>query len=260
MDKKDSLSRLLDIIDRLRGPDGCPWDRRQTADDIKVYLLDEAYEVAHAIELNDLEALKEELGDLLFQIIFLAKIAKEEGLFGMDEIIDGIAQKMIRRHPHVFGDKRLDTPEEIRSQWRRIKEMEGKEVGNSLLDGIPSHLPALHRAFLLGRKASRVGFDWPTVDSLLEKVQEELNELREEINNGGPPERISEELGDLFFVMANLSRKLNLDPELALRKANSKFIKRFSYVERSLKEKGKDLWETSLEEMDRLWDRAKGDF
>lgn len=256
--KKHSLERIDEIIDRLRAPDGCLWDRQQTKGDVGRYLLEEAYEVIDAIEGEKSEALCEELGDVLFQILFLSKIAEEEGEFDISDVIDRISEKMIRRHPHVFGDTSVKSVDEIRSNWEEIKiHDEGKsDRKGSLAYKIPRSLPSLARAKKITEGASKVGFDWENKEGVLEKIEEELEELRDALGKDGEPP-IKEEIGDLLFSIVNLCRFTDVDPEEALRSSIAKFIKRFAFIEKSLKDEGKTPEEASLEEMDRLWNIAK---
>ena len=257
MARETPLEGLVALVARLRSPEGCPWDRKQTLHDIKRYLLDEAYEVAQAIDSGDRDNLREELGDLLFQIVFMARLAEEDGAFDLGDVIETVKEKMIRRHPHVFGDVNLSSPQEVVKQWEEIKEREGKTRGSSILSGVSEDLPALYRAYRLGLKAAKVGFDWKGPQEVMEKVREELAELEEALEAGLLHEA-SEELGDLLFVLANLARHLGRDPEGVLRKANEKFIGRFQEVERALAEKGRTLDEASPEEMESLWESLKG--
>jgi MazG family protein len=259
MGKKDAMLKgLLDIIEHLRGPGGCPWDQKQTKEDLKAYLIDEAYEVLDAIDRGSTEALQEELGDLLFQILFLAMIAREEGEFTIEDVIQSISDKMVRRHPHVFGDKKGKGIEEIRADWKRIKELEGKPSRDSILPELPGATPALYQAQRLTDVASqKAGFDWTKIEDLVQKVEEEWSKLKDVLRYGEGRSRFEEEMGDLLFVMANLGRFINVDSERALRKATDKFIRRFRFIEGSLIKLGKNIREASLEEMDQLWSRAK---
>jgi MazG family protein len=227
-------------------------------EDLKGYLLEEAYEVIDAITMGDPTSLREELGDLLFQVVFLSRIASEKGDFTVDEVLHTITQKMIRRHPHVFGDSSAKTSGEVLKQWEQIKRAEkAGDRASSALDGVPKSLPALLRAQRLTTKAARVGFDWPGIPQVLSKVEEELTELREAMGEGTP--EAAEELGDLLFAIANLARHLRLDPETALQQANQKFDGRFRRVEGFLREAGRDPSRATLAEMDRLWDRVKSE-
>lgn len=256
MDKLGSLESLVALVGKLRSPEGCPWDRKQTLHDIKRYLLDEAYEVIQAIDSGNRDNLREELGDLLFQIVFVARLAEEEGAFDLWDVISSVHEKMVRRHPHVFGDVNLNSPQEVMKKWEEIKEREGKPKGSSVLSQVSEDLPALYRAYRLGLKAAKAGFDWETPIQVMDKVREEMSELAEAIQ-AGLPEEAKEELGDLLFVLANLARHLGSDPEGLLRRANKKFVERFQKVERALAQRGKTPEEASLEEMEELWDSLK---
>jgi MazG family protein len=266
-----AVDRLLAIMARLRGPDGCPWDREQTLTTLRPYVLEETYEVLEAIDAGDPEAHREELGDLLLQIVFQARIAEEEGRFDFGGVADAISEKLLSRHPHVFGpdarspDARPDPAapgvedaDGVLRQWAALKkkENEAKGRGKSVLEGVPRELPALARAERLTEKASRVGFDWPDAAGARAKVAEELAELDEAIA-AGDRARMEDELGDLLFATANLARKLGLPPEEALRGTLGKFITRFEYIEASLASRGVPHGGATLEEMDRLWDEAK---
>lgn len=255
-----TFDALVAIMDRLRDPGGCPWDREQTYATLRGFLLEEAYEVAEAIDDGDPEHLREELGDLLFQVVFLSRLAKEEGRFDAADVIEGIATKMVRRHPHVFAEDSAEDAAEVLRKWEEIKKKEKEDAGKaaraSLLDGLPRALPALVKAQRLGDKAARVGFDWPGPEAVLGKVEEELAELRDALRGEDAAAR-AEELGDLLFAAAMLGRKLGVDPEAALESANAKFRRRFAEVERSLREQGVPLEEAGLERMDRLWNEAK---
>lgn len=267
--KDHPLVQLLDIMARLRAPvGGCPWDLEQTFATIAPYTVEEAYEVADAIERGDLEDLRDELGDLLFQTVFHAQMAKEQGAFDFADVAQAICDKMIRRHPHVFGDATERSSAEQTEAWEVIKAKERADKGQgrgqgqgqgqptSILDDIPASLPAMTRAVKLTRRAARVGFDWPDTDQVLDKLREELAELEVEIDLGDKA-KAREELGDLMFVVANLARKLDVDPEDALRSANAKFARRFGFIEKSLLEQGRTPDQSDLTEMDILWDRAK---
>ena len=251
----DSFKKTVEIMRRLRAENGCPWDRKQTHHSLKTFLIEEAYELLEAIDEQDSEKMKEELGDLLFQIVFHARLAEERGEFNIWDVLECINKKMISRHPHVFGSDRLDTADQVVKRWDEYKKREGK-LTESMLEGIPKAMPSLLRAKKVQERASKVGFDWSEVDEVLQKVTEEFNEFIESLRHGRKQE-IEEELGDLFFSLVNLSRFVKINPEEALQKTTTKFIKRFNYIERMAKEKGKDLTEMSLEEMDRLWEEAK---
>lgn len=251
----EGFVRLLEIMARLRAPDGCPWDREQTFDTIKPYLLEETYEVMQAIDERDWKELSEELGDLLLQVVFFSQMAKEAGHFDVTDAIEAINSKLIRRHPHVFGDGDAKTAGEVLKRWDEIKAVENqaKEKPKGLLANIPKSLPALVEGEHIARKAAGVGFDWPNIDDVFDKLREELNELNDARQNG-TPEAIEGEIGDLLFVMVNIARFLKVDPEQALRKTNAKFRRRFAHVEEGL---GKPLKEATLEEMESLWREAK---
>lgn len=251
----DSFRKLLDIMAALRAENGCPWDREQTHKSLKPFLVEEAYEVLEAIDEGDPSKIKEELGDLLFQIVFHAQLGKERGGFDMDGIIEGISRKMVTRHPHVFGGAQCATSEEVRTQWDERKKEEGK-LRESLLEGVPKELPSLLRAHRLQARAARVGFDWNRVEDVLGKLEEELGEFRKALESKDKAE-IEEELGDILFTLVNISRFVKVSPEDALRKTIHKFISRFRYIEMKAAEAGKSLHEMTLEEMDALWEEAK---
>ncbi len=254
------IDRLLGIMARLRDPDGgCAWDQAQTFATVAPYTIEEAYEVADAIERGDLNDLKDELGDLLLQVVFHAHIAKEAGSFAFDDVVNAICDKMIRRHPHVFGDTVYDSIELQSAAWETLKATERAAKGEhraGVLDDVPAGLPALLRAVKLTKRAARVGFDWPDTASVFEKLHEEIAELEVEIA-AGDMAKAREELGDLLFVCANLARKLGVDPEDALRATNAKFIRRFGFIEQALGAQGRTPEQSTLEEMDGLWDKAK---
>ena len=261
------MERLLDIMARLRAPGGCPWDREQTLQTLRPYVLEETYEVLEAIDAGDPAAHREELGDLLLQIVFQARIAEEERRFDFAAVADAISDKLVSRHPHVFGTTAADgTPppvvkdsDALLRQWAALKrkENEAKGGGKSVLEGVPREMPALARAERLTEKASRVGFDWPDASGARAKVSEELVELDEAIASGDRA-RMEDELGDLLFAGANLARKLGIPPEEALRRALGRFVARFQHVEAELARRGIRPGEATLEEMDRLWEEAKG--
>jgi tetrapyrrole methylase family protein/MazG family protein/ATP diphosphatase len=255
----DALARLIAIMARLRDPaDGCPWDLEQTFATIAPYTIEEAYEVADAIERGDLAELKDELGDLLLQVVFHARMAEEIGAFAFEDVAKAICDKMIRRHPHVFGeDGPRDAAEQTRA-WEAIKAAEraAKPQTTSVLDGVAANLPGLTRAAKITGRAARVGFDWPNIGEVLDKLREELTELEVEIE-AGDQAKAREELGDLLFVCANLARKLDVEPEDAIRAANTKFIRRFHFIEAALAADGRSAAQSTLAEMDQLWDAAK---
>jgi ATP diphosphatase len=296
----ERFERAVQIMERLRAPGGCPWDREQTFDTIKPYTLEETYEVLDAIDNRDWPELTGELGDLLLQVLFYSQMAREEGHFSVDDVLDRLANKLIDRHPHVFGDVKAETTGEVLRNWEALKAQEkakkieagrgagvvGQETGSkdrdaSILAGVSSKTPALMEAFKLSSRAAVVGFDWPTVEGLFEKLTEEAGELRAELSRGNPGsasigapgkgvagsgkpkfkaevrERLEDEVGDLFFVMVNIARYLSLDPESALRKANRKFKRRFQWMEDSLRSSGRSPQQVSIEELETLWQEAK---
>lgn len=251
------LRTLIDLIAKLRSPDGCPWDRSRKRRDIGHYLIEEAYEVLEALETASPQELKEELGDLLFQILFLARMAEESGDFDLGEVIEAITAKMIRRHPHVFGDARVGGVEEVRRNWERIKEEEKPRAGGpASLSGIPRTLSTLAKAQRITARAAKLGFDWPDAPGVIRKLEEEIAEFRTAFDSRNA-ERIGEEAGDLLFTAVNLCRFAGVDAETALRGALRKFIERFAHIERELAARGKTPAQSSLAEMDRLWDDAK---
>jgi MazG family protein len=259
------FDRLVEIMASLRGPDGCPWDREQTIDTLKPFLLEEAYEVLEAIDRHDHAGLCEELGDFVFEAVFLAQIESEGGHFTIADSLQSITDKLVRRHPHVFararGEAPLDSAGQVRTRWEEIKARErgAESEMKSLLGGIAPALPALLRAYHIGARAASVGFDWPTATDVVAKIQEEVGELEEVVNAGGDVDcaRAEEEMGDLLFSIANLSRKLGIEPETALRKANDKFTKRFTTMERGIISSGRTLGQLSLEELEAAWRHAK---
>ncbi len=261
---ENKFQEFVKIVKRLRKE--CPWDREQTNDSIKAATIEEAYEVVEAIDNKDYEELKKELGDLLLHVIFHSTIAEESNYFNLEDVIDSIQEKLIRRHPHVFGNTKVSDAEEVKKNWEEIKLEEGRK---SVVDGVPVNLPALQRAHRLQEKASKVGFDWENKEDVWKKVIEEIEEMHEienlksqipnlkdeEIN-----EKLESEIGDVFFALVNYSRFLGINPENALRRTNEKFIKRFNYVEKKIVESGKSLRESSLKEMDIYWEESKKDF
>jgi nucleoside triphosphate diphosphatase len=259
-----AIRRLVEVMAKLRSPDGgCPWDLEQNFLTIAPYTIEEAYEVADAIERQDMAALRDELGDLLLQVVFHARMAQEAGQFDLRQVADGISEKMVRRHPHVFGDTVVKTAEAQTQAWEEHKENERRAQAESsgqrpsTLDGVAVGLPALLRALKLQRRAARVGFDWPDARDVLAKMQEELDEIRAELDGGRKPDRVLDEVGDLLFVCANLARHLDVDPEAALRHANGKFERRFRHVEQRLADQGRSLAGSTLDEMEALWQEAK---
>lgn len=257
MKNRKNLEDLTALVETLRGPGGCPWDREQTLTDLKSFLIGEAYELLEAIDHNNHEHIAEEAGDLLFIIIFLVDLFREKGTFTIYEVIGAVMDKMIRRHPHVFGTSPLKTAQEVRASWRSLKEQEGKPVGGtSILDGVPGFLPGLVQAQLLTHKASLAGFEWDHPGQVLEKIEEELGELRESFTRG-EAKGVAAELGDLLFSVATLSRHLHLDAEQVLRTTNKKFTARFHCMEEALRKAGRDITRASLREMEALWEKSK---
>jgi MazG family protein len=287
----ERFERAVQIMARLRAPGGCPWDREQTFDTIKPYTLEEAYEVLEAIDNRDWPELTGELGDLLLQVLFYSQMASEEGRFSVDDVLDRLSNKLVERHPHVFGDVKAHTPAEVLRNWEALKGEEKKKRlaagggGNaentddaqSVLSGVSSKMPALLEAYKLSSRAAHVGFDWPEIEGLFEKLAEETAELREELKavpikgpsrkgiaGSGKPqvapelrERLEDEVGDLFFVLVNIARYLSLDPESALRKTNRKFKRRFQWMEERLRDSGRAPQQASMDELETLWKQAK---
>ncbi len=257
------LPRLLEVMARLRDPDrGCPWDREQTFRTIAPYTIEEAYEVAEACERGDAPALKDELGDLLFQVVFHARMAEEEGLFSFNDVVRAITEKMLRRHPHVFADAVIADAAAQTAAWEEHKAAERAKAAAargpaSALDGVGTGFPALTRALKLKQRAARVGFDWPDVPPIFDKIDEEIGELRREIASGAAPARLEDEVGDLLFAVVNLARRLAVDPEQALRGTCRKFESRFRHMEAALAEEGSSPGGRSLTELEALWQRAK---
>ena len=253
---------LVEIMDRLRDPGGCPWDREQTYATLRGFLIEECYEVVDALDRSDLPSLCEELGDLLFQVVFLSKLAREDGAFSVGDVVKGIAAKMIRRHPHVFGDAKANDAAEVLVRWEEIKEREKRDAGRStdsgsILAGIPPALPSLVKAQRLGAKAARVGFDWERDDDVVQKLDEETSELKAALVSGDR-EAAHEEIGDALFTLAMLARRLDLDADAALAAANAKFHMRFTRVESSLRALGIPIESAGFPLLDRLWNEAKG--
>ena len=253
---KRSFDELVSLMTRLRGPGGCPWDCKQQLPDLKPYVIEEAYEVVDAIDRDDRMALVEELGDLLLQVVFVAEITRAEGTFDVYDSITAIHDKLVRRHPHVFGDVEANDAEQVLVNWEKLKQDERKAENKSLLAGVPQSMPALLKASRLTEKAARVGFDWRRTEDVFDKVDEEIAELREAVASGDPT-HVEEEIGDLLFTIANLARKVNVNPEEALQSTNRKFMRRFESMEGNVRQRGQDLDQLELEEMDQLWDQAK---
>jgi MazG family protein len=292
-DTGERFERAVGIMAKLRAPGGCPWDREQTFDSIKPYTLEEAYEVVEAIDNRDWDELVGELGDLLLQVLFYSEMAQEDGKFTINQVLDTLSNKLINRHPHVFGDVVAETSGQVLRNWEAIKAEEkkkrleqgggksAKEAGQaeSILAGVPTGVPSLMEAHKLSSKAAHVGFDWPNIEGLFDKLKEETDELRAEVKQIPPPgpvpvgrgvagakgqaapeelrQRMEDEIGDLFFVLVNVARYLSVDPESALRKTNRKFKRRFQFVEQQLREQGKKLEESSIDEMEALWQKSK---
>ena len=255
----EKFHQLVSIMARLRGEGGCPWDREQTFDSIKPYTLEETYEVLDAIDRRDWPGLAEELGDFLLQAVFYAQMAAEKGLFAIDDSLEAINQKLVRRHPHVFGDESAKTAGDVKRIWGEVKAAEKKSKGEAeetLLGGVPRALPALVEAQQIASRAAGVGFDWQNPEQVLEKLNEELAEFAQARRSQNPAE-LEDELGDMLFVLVNLARFVQVDPEQALRKTNAKFRARFGHIERRLAERGRKLEDSNIEEMEALWQEAK---
>ena len=263
-----AFDELIAVMERLRAPGGCPWDRVQTYDSLSQYLLEEAYEAFDAIheatETGETAHLQEELGDLLLQIVFHSTIAREKGDFTIDDVAAGVAEKLILRHPHVFEDAKIETAEEVLYNWDVLKANQRKASGedekprDSILEDVPVHFPALLEALKISKKAAKTGFDWQDKEQIFEKLQEEVAELKDAID-GGDASHIDEEIGDLLFVVVNLARRLDVEPETALKKTNRKFRRRFRFIEDGLKAAGRTFEDSDLAEMDALWDKAKSE-
>jgi ATP diphosphatase len=260
------LDKLLLIMKSLRDPvNGCPWDREQTIDSIKGYTIEEAYELVDAIKSNDMDGIRDELGDLLFHIIFYSEMADEDKQFNFEDVVKQLNQKLERRHPHVFSDTQLDNKKQVKELWEQIKKQERKNASNNnknkkekrLLDDVAKHMPAIQTAARLQKRAASIGFDWSESKDILDKMKEELLEVSEAMDKSDNLDHIAEELGDLMFCCINLARHYQIDSELALQGTNDKFIRRFNYIEASLIKQNKSLDDATLEEMDALWDEAK---
>ena len=255
--KNNEFNELVNIIKKLRDKNGCPWDREQTKDSIKLYLIEEVYELLEAIDEKNPDKIKEELGDLLFQIIFHAELAEEQNEFDVFDVCLNVKEKMIRRHPHVFGNSKVSCSKEVLEQWEDIKRKESKNADRkSALDGIPKELPSLLRAFRYQEKAAKVGFDWEKIDQVIEKVEEEMAELKQTLSKKDKIE-MEHELGDVLFSLVNVGRFIKLNPEEAMRKAIDRFFERFKYIETETTKRGLDLKDLSLQEMDKYWNEAK---
>jgi len=254
--QKRSFEDLVSLMTRLRGPDGCPWDRKQTLPDLKPYVIEEAYEVVDAIDRDDRASLAEEVGDMMLEAVFIAEVTREEGSFDIYDAITAVHDKLVRRHPHVFGDVQANDAEEVLVNWEKLKNEERKSENKSLMAGVPQSMPALLKASRLTEKAARVGFDWRRTEDVFAKVDEELAEVHEAIASGDA-EKVHDEIGDLLFTIANIARKLNVNPEEALQSTNRKFTRRFESMERAVRAGERNLDQLSLEEMDALWNDAK---
>lgn len=258
-DKKYNFTDLGKIMDKLLGDEGCPWDKEQTHESLKPFLIEESYEVLEAIDEKDPEHIKEELGDVLLQIFFHGKLAEKAGSFTMEEITDTISRKLIRRHPHIFSDTKVEDSDEVSRNWDEIKVQERKEkniIRKSMLESVPKNLPSLLESIKIQEKAEKVGFDWDTIKEVEDKVREEEAELREAIAEGDQ-EHMEEELGDLFFTLVSIARFLKIEPEGALFKANNKFRRRFSYIEDKMREKSMELSKINRKTMEKLWKESK---
>ena len=248
--KLEAFGRLLKIMDELR--EQCPWDKKQTLESLRHLTIEETYELADAILENNLNELKGEIGDIMLHMVFYAKIADEQGAFDIEDVLNFLCEKLIRRHPHIYGDTKVENEEEVKANWEKIKLQEGKK---SILSGVPNSLPALVKAYRIQDKAKQVGFEWENKEQVFDKVKEEMQELQDEVyESNQKQEKIEEEFGDLMFSLINYARFLKVDPELALERTNRKFIKRFQYIEENAP---KDLQDMTLEEMDALWNQAK---
>lgn len=249
------FNKLIKIMKQLRNPvNGCPWDRKQTPDSLREYIIEEAYELVEAIEMNSVAGQEEELGDLLLQIVFLSQMHREKDHFSIRDVINTINRKLIKRHPHIFADTTVRSAEEVKQNWEKIKKKEKKK--ESILSDYPDFMPALATAKRIGEQASNVGFDWDEPLAALQKIEEEAAELKRELEKGDK-ERIFEEIGDMLFAIANVARLASVNPEFALRSSNKKFIARFRYIEEELKKQGKDIHKAGFDEMEDLWQRSK---
>lgn len=251
-----SFDDLVTLMTRLRGPGGCPWDREQTLSSLKAFIIEESYEVVDAIDRDDRASLLEEVGDLLLQAVFITEITREAGEFDVYDSITAIHDKLVRRHPHVFGDVEAKDADQVLTNWEKLKSEERKAENKSVLSGVPQAMPALLKASRLTEKAARVGFDWRRTEDVFHKIDEELGELREAVD-GGEKNDIHEEIGDLLFTIANIARKVDVNPEEALQSTNRKFMRRFESMESRVREQSRNIDDLSLEEMDALWDEAK---
>jgi XTP/dITP diphosphohydrolase len=254
MDKRlAAFKELLDIMDDLR--EKCPWDRKQTLESLRHLTIEETYELADAILDNDLDEIKNELGDLMLHIVFYARIGREKGAFDIADVLDNINRKLVNRHPHIYGDVKVDNAEQVKENWEKIKLREGRK---KVLSGVPVSLPAMIKAYRIQDKARGVGFDWEHPEQVWDKVMEELGELKAEVEGGGDHSRVEQEFGDLLFALINYSRFIHVNPESALERTNKKFIRRFEHLEKGARDAGKDMKKMNLDEMDHFWNEAKG--
>lgn len=255
-ERKDSFEELCSVIEKLRAPEGCPWDRKQTAHTLSADMIEEVYEAVDAIRENDDEHLKEELGDVYLLVTMISYIKQQEGSFQISDVLDGISEKLIRRHPHVFSDAQADNPEEVKELWDNIKvNVEGRAAKKSIMDKVSKGLPPLERAYKIQKKAAKAGFDWPDISGVWDKVHEEIEEVRSV--KEGDREHLMEEIGDLLFSVVNIARYMDIDPAEAMHRCNQKFINRFSYVEENMKEKQLEMNFDNFDTMDQLWDESK---
>ena len=256
-DATESFRKLIEIVDTLMGENGCPWDNVQTRESLKPYLVEETYEVLEALDTNDPDQIKDELGDLLYQILFHSKISSKNNEFDIKDVLDNLKEKMVRRHPHVFKEGQINTPDQVIERWEEIKKEEKTHSNHpSILDSVPKQLPSLLRAQKLQKKAAKEGFDWDEISDVFDKLDEEISEFKSAVLEGKGAD-IQSELGDILFVLVNIAKFKKIDAEEALRSTNNKFIKRFQHIEKEVEKQGKTLKETSLEDMERHWQNAK---
>jgi len=251
-EKQKAFGRILTIMDELR--EKCPWDKKQTLESLRPLTIEETYELSDAIIKKDLGLLKEELGDILLHIVFYAKIGEEQGAFDIAQVINDLCEKLIRRHPHIYGDVKVDNEEQVKQNWEKLKMKEGRK---SVMGGVPESLPALIKAWRIQDKAKQVGFEWDNIEDVWKKVEEELTEFKE-VTKEADADKMEDEFGDILFSLVNYSRFLNIDPETALERTNQKFLKRFRYIEEVAAAQGKQLTDMTLGEMDAIWNEAKG--
>lgn len=255
----EAFERLYTIIKRLRGPQGCPWDKKQTPESLRPFLIEELYECFEAMDEGDAAHVKEELGDIYMLVTMIAYMNEQEGSFGVADVLDAVSEKLVRRHPHVFGDVEISTSDEVIAQWAQIKDnVEGRKKRKSLLDAVPKAMPPLERATRLQGRAADAGFDWSVVEDVWAKVREEIAELDEAlVSDGSDADRVEAEFGDLLFSLVNLARFIKIDPAVALHRTNSKFSSRFAYIEREMEKRGEALKRENMAQMDRLWEESK---